>query len=486
MPTFRTATALLALIAATATIARAADLPATAARPNIILILSDDVGLGDIHCCGGPFKTPHIDSLAARGTRFENCYSTPLCGPSRCQLLTGRYPFRTGLNSNQSRNAVDPRREVMIPTVLKHAGYVTASVGKWGQICLGPGEWGFDEYLVFPGSGRYWRDQTTHYTVNGRLHDLPTGKYLPDIMHQFVVDFIARHKHQPFFLYYPMSHIHGPIVPTPASKPGATKDQLYSDNVEYMDKLVGRLIEELDRQHLREKTLVVFAGDNGIARFGVKQATVNGRSISGMKATMLEGGSRVPLVVNWPGVTPAGKMQHDLIDFSDFFATFAELARAKLPEGVTLDSHSFAPKIRGEKGSPRQWVYVELNGKSYVRDARFKLTGSGELFDLSEAPFREASVAKDAADVAATVARKKLQAVLDGHKAAPGHTNGKAALKKKQRARKKAAATDSPRASPVSSNGHFLGGPLAVSSKGARENPRTGMTSLDGCGLNER
>ena len=313
----------------------------------------------------------------------------------------------------------------MIPTVLKKAGYVTASVGKWGQICLGPGEWGFDEYLVFPGSGRYWREQTPYYTVNGKPQDLPEGKYLPDIMHQFAVNFIARHKDQPFFLYYPMSHIHAPIVRTPDSKPGATKHQLYADNVQYMDKLVGQLIEELDRQHLREKTLVLFTGDNGTARFGGELTSINGRQIDGMKGTMLEGGSRVPLVVNWPGVTPAGKVNHDLTDFSDFFATLAELAGAKLPEGVTLDSHSFAPQIRGEKGSPREWVYVELDGKSYVRDARFKLTNDGEMFDLSEAPFKEIPVAANTTDGAAAAARKKLQAVLDTHKAAPGHANGK-------------------------------------------------------------
>jgi arylsulfatase A len=181
-------------------------------RPNIILILSDDVGLGDIHFTGGPFNTPNIDKLAASGTKFTYCYATPLCGPSRCELLTGRYPFRTGLNSNQSHTAVSPKSEVMLPTVLKKAGYITGSVGKWGQIQLGPGEWGFDEYLVFPGSGRYWRDQTTTYTVNGKQQDLPEGTYLPDIMHKFAVDFIDRHKDQPFFLYYPMSHIHGPIV----------------------------------------------------------------------------------------------------------------------------------------------------------------------------------------------------------------------------------------------------------------------------------
>ncbi|MCU0784001.1 MAG: sulfatase-like hydrolase/transferase [Verrucomicrobia bacterium] len=410
----------------------------TPSKPNIILILSDDVGLGDVHCTGGPFKTPNLDALAAGGTRFEYCYSTPLCGPSRCQLLTGRYPFRTGLINNQSHNAVAPDRETMIPTVMKKAGYVTASAGKWGQICLGPGEWGFDEYIVFKGSGRYWRDQATIYTLNGQQKDLPEGKYLPDRMHDFVVDFITRHKDQPFFVYYPMSHIHGPIVRTPDSQPGASKDQLYSDNVEYMDKLVGKLMTELDRLKLRERTLVLFTGDNGTARFGVEAATVNGKAISGQKATMLEGGSRVPLVVNWPGTTPAGKVNRDLTDFSDFFATFAELGGAKLPGGVTLDSHSFAPQIKGQKGTPREWVYVELNGRSYVRDARYKLTHRDELFDLREAPFKEILIAKETASPEAVAARTKLQAILDQHPTgtAAGPDGSKKAAKKAKKLRR--------------------------------------------------
>jgi arylsulfatase A len=406
------------------------------ATPNVILILSDDVGLGDIGCCGGPFKTPQIDTLAKGGTRFENCYSTPLCGPSRCQLLTGRYPFRTGLINNNSRNAIQPGREVMIPTVLKQAGYVTASVGKWGQMSFGPGEWGFDEYLMFPGSGRYWRAQTMHYWQNGERKNLPAGKYLPDLMHEFVVSFISRHKDQPFFLYYPMSHIHGPIVHTPDSKAGAGTAELYADNIAYMDKLVGKLMAELDRLHLREKTVVLFAGDNGTARFGVRAATVNGRSISGQKGTMLEGGSRVPLIVNWPGVTPAGRVRQDLIDFSDFFATFAELAGAPLPKGVTLDSHSFAAQIKGENGTPRQWVYVELNGRSYVRDSRYKLTNSSELFDLSDAPYREIRLPAGTTDMAAVAARTRLQATLDQHRAAPAGENKKAVKAAKKKARK--------------------------------------------------
>ncbi|MEI8387038.1 MAG: sulfatase-like hydrolase/transferase [Verrucomicrobiota bacterium] len=407
-------------------------------KPNIILIYSDDVGIGDIGCCGGPFKTPNIDKLAEGGTRFEHCYSTPLCGPSRCQTLTGRYPFRTGLNTNNSKDAVSPDREVMIPTVMKKAGYATASVGKWGQICLGPREWGFDEHLVFPGSGRYWRAQTTTYNVNGENRNLPEGKYLPDIMHDFAADFIARHKDQPFFLYYPMSHIHGPIVPTPDSPPGAEKDRLYADNIEYMDKLVGKLAAELDRLHLREKTVILFTGDNGTAHFGADTATVDGKIVSGKKATMLEGGSRVPLVVNWPGTTPAGKVNKDLVDFSDFFSTFAELGGTPLPEGVTLDSHSFAPQIKGDKGTPREWAYVELGGNSYARDARYKLTNKGGLFDLKNAPWEEIPVPSDTKDEAAIASRAKLQAVLDDHPAKPkGPGDDKKGNKKEKRRLKK-------------------------------------------------
>ncbi|HPR83906.1 MAG TPA: sulfatase-like hydrolase/transferase [Pontiellaceae bacterium] len=414
-----------------------AEKSAVAGKPNIIFILTDDVGLGDIGCCGGPFKTPNIDVLAKSGTRFELCYSAPLCGPSRCQALTGRYPFRTGLNSNNSKDAIDPSREVMIPTVMKKAGYATASAGKWGQMCFGPGEWGFDEYVVFQGSGRYWGEQTPTYVANGKPTALPQGKYLPDLMHEFVTDFMTRHKDQPFFIYYPMVHVHGPILRTPDSKEGAGKDQLYKDNVEYMDKLVGKLMAELDRLQLREKTIVIFTGDNGTAHFGVDLATVNGKPISGMKGTMLEGGSRVPLIASWPGRTPAGQVNRDLIDFSDFFPTFAELGGATLPPGVTIDGHSFAAQIRGEKGTPRDWIYVELSGKSYARNAGFKLTNHGALFDMSKAPFQEIPVPASTTNAAAASARAVLQKVLDDHPAAPAADpkNGK---KKNKRANKKA------------------------------------------------
>jgi arylsulfatase A len=409
-------------------------------KPNIIFILSDDVGIGNIGSYGGSFKTPHIDALAKTGMRFERCYSAPLCGPSRGQALTGRYPFRTGLISNQSRSAIDPSNEVMIQNVMKSAGYVTACAGKWGQMSYGPAEWGFDESIVFGthGTSRYWSGPTSSYVINGKPATLPDGSYFPDVSHNFIMDFITRHKDQPFFVYYPMSHSHGPILRTPDSAAGDEPDQLYTDNIEYMDKLVGRLMGELDRLGLREKTLIVFTGDNGTARMGVELATVDGKPISGQKGTMLEGGSRVPLIVNWPGTTPAGQVKKDLVDFSDFFPTFAELGGAKLPEGATIDGHSFAPQIRGKKGTPRDWAYVELNGKSYVRNAGFKLTNRGELFDMSEAPFKEILVPAAATNAAATTARATLQKALDENQAAPAVAkDGK--KKQKKAAKKKAA-----------------------------------------------
>lgn len=382
-------------------------------RPNIICILSDDVGLGNISCYGGHFKTPNIDALAAGGTRFEHCFANPLCGPSRATLLSGRYVFRTGMLTNGSGNVLTPQKETMTPKVLKPAGYITAQVGKWAQLPLQPAEWGFDEYLRFKGSGKYWSSQECTSTQNGQEKVLG-DRYLPDVMHEFVVDFMTRHKDQPFYIHYAMSHMHAKILRTPDSAPDST--QHYADNNAYMDKLVGQLVTAVDKLGLREKTLIVFTGDNGTARPGVGGATVDDHDLSGIKGSMLEGGSRVPLIVNCKGVTPAGRVLKDLTDFSDFLPTFAELGGAQLPEGVKIDGHSFGPQIKGQPGQPREWIYVQLGDKRYARSLRWKLTGDGNLFDMKEAPFKEIAVPADTADEDAKAGRLQLQAALDGLK----------------------------------------------------------------------
>jgi arylsulfatase A len=206
-----------------------------------------------------------------------------------------------------------------------------------------------------------------------------------------------------------MTLIHGTFMRTPDSKPGASgRQELYTDMIEYTDKLVGKLMADLDKLNLREKTLVVLVGDNG----NVDPSTIHGRMVDGVKHELNEGGSRVPLVANWKGTTPAGRVLPDLVDFTDFYMTFAELAGAKLPEGHKLDGRSFAPQLRGEKGNPREWVFVQIADKWYARGDRYKLYNDGQLFDMSDAPFSEKLVPRATENEAAKSARQQLQVAL--------------------------------------------------------------------------
>ena len=389
----------------------AADAPSK--KPNIIFVLADDYGVGEVGCYGADnYKTPNIDALAKGGMRYTNAYTAALCGPSRAMILTGRYAFRTGATNQDATGRMKPEQETLMPKILKSAGYTSTCVGKWGQLPLGPAEFGFDGYLKFKGSGVYWntQDKGKNYEVNGKGTKLNDKEYLPDVMHKHLIDFITKHREQPFYVYYSLSHVHGEILPTPDSAPDS-KD-IYADNIAFMDKLVGKLVAELERLKLREKTLIVFVGDNGTANGKAKRATIGGRAISGAKGSLQEGGGLVPLIVNWPGVTPAGKVSHDMIDSSDFFPTFAELAGAKLPEKTSIDGHSFAAQIRGEKGQPREWAFNQLARMWSVRETGWKLNQAGELFDMSDAPFTEKLVAADTQDAAASAARKRLQAAL--------------------------------------------------------------------------
>ena len=389
---------------------------AGASKPNIIFILSDDLGVDILSCFGSDqYKTPHLDALATGGMKFTHAYAAPLCGPSRALIMTGRYAFRTGAVNQDMVAQITPEKEVMMPKILKGAGYVTASFGKWGQLGLTPGAFGFDEYLNFKGSGIFWNTQPKgkEYDLNGQQVALKDKEYMPDLVQKLAVDFITRNQDKPFYLYYPMSHIHGDILPTPDSKEGASAKELYADNIVYHDKLVGQLIAELEKLKLREKTLIVYVGDNGTAKGGAELSTVGGKKINGSKGSMLEGGALVPMIVNWPGTTPAGRVCPDIIDFSDYVPTFAAVAGAKLPENVVIDGQSFLPQIKGEKGTPREWAYVQLARMWYVRSMNWKLNEKGELYDMSGAPFEEKLVPADSTDPVAMAERAKLQAALN-------------------------------------------------------------------------
>jgi arylsulfatase A len=421
---FRTLLTLGAILLASPSALPAAEKNAATDKPNIVFILADDLGLDGVGCYGSDkykTRTPHVDALAKTGVRFETCYSTPLCGPSRCLLMTGRYAFRTGGLTNMSWRpgglGAKSKDEYPIARLLKENGYATCQAGKWRQIGETPKDWGFDEYCTDgTAGGWYWKN---NYVKNGQTVKTDKEVYCPDVVHDFAIDFINRHKDKPFFVYYATHLVHLPMERTPDSKPGTTDEKdLYADNLAYMDKQVGLVVKELDRLNLREKTLIVFSGDNGTAaKF---PTSIGGRTINGRKGQMLEGGSRVPLIANWKGVTPEGKVLKDLTDFSDPYVTFAEVAGAKLPKDVTLDGRSFAPQLRGQAGNPREWIYVQLGNKWYVRSQDWKLTQSSDLFDMKDAPFVEKPVAADTKDATAIAGREKLQKVLDTLKPAAG------------------------------------------------------------------
>ncbi|MFO0952924.1 MAG: sulfatase-like hydrolase/transferase [Isosphaeraceae bacterium] len=418
-------------------------------RPNIVFIFGDDSGIDCYSCYGSDRfkgKSPNIDALAASGVQYTRAYSTPLCGPSRCVLMTGRYGFRTGGLSNQSASNASFRDEPSVAKVLKEAGYATGMAGKWRQMSDSPGDWGFDEYITDPTAGGWYWEKW--YTQNGKTVTRDKEVYYPDVTTDFAVDFMKRHRDRPFYFYLSQHLIHGRILRTPSSKPGASAHELYDDNLVHLDHVVGRVVAALEELGLREKTLIVFSADNGTAPVGYtaehdpakSTGKIGGRYVNGRKGQLLEGGSRVPLIVSWKGTTAPGQTRDDLVDFSDLLPTFADVAGASLPKGVTFDGRSFAPGFRGEKGNPREWVFVQLGRGWYVRDDAWKLNERGELFAMKDSPFAEEPVAEDSTDPQAKAARQRLSAALASLNPAGGKVEPLRPAAKKKQARQKAQA----------------------------------------------
>jgi hypothetical protein len=265
--------------------------------------------------------------------------------------------------------------------VLKQAGNVTGMAGKWRQMGELAGDWGFDDYRMSDAAESPSR--IFGYFENGKHVKLEPGTYYPDVQQAYALDWLRRHKDQTFFFYYSSHLVHDPIVATPDTKPGEkARTALYDDNVKYLDKQVGELVAEIDKLGLRERTLIVFAGDNGSDPSGGRFSTIGGRRLSGGKRDLLEGGALVPLIVNWKVSLPGdGRVVHDLVSFTDFLPTFAEIAGAPLPTGIALDGRTFAPQLLGQAGSPREWVFVQFYDKWYVRTDRWKMNWDGEMHD---------------------------------------------------------------------------------------------------------
>jgi arylsulfatase A len=391
-------------------------------KPNIILIMADDLGYECIGANGGTsYKTPHLDALAKNGARFSNCFATPLCTPSRVQIMTGRYNFR-----NYVRFGELDLKEKTFAHVLKAAGYGTCIAGKW-QLAgglEGPNKAGFDQYCVWQieEGGKGSRYRNPKLIENGKNVTETDGKYGPDMLREFIFNYMEKNKAQPFFIYYPMVLPHNPFEPTPLSSDWGTSKKsdpkYFADMVNYMDKEVGEIVARVEKLGLSNRTLIIYTGDNGTNP--AITSKMGDRQIKGDKGALTDAGTHVPLIAHWP-TKISSKVSDDLVDFSDVLPTLAAAANASLPEGVKIDGKSFLPQLLGQASSPREWIFCHYNplhkgvghhkGR-FARDTRWKLYDQNRFFDMKNDP-EEKSPLASVQDSEALAAQKKLQAVLD-------------------------------------------------------------------------
>ncbi len=429
-------------ILATVSVALAAE-----RKPNVIVILADDLGFETVTANGGEsYRTPTLDRLAASGMRFENCHVQPLCTPTRVQLMTGIYNIRNYIDFG----TLDPKATTFAH-LFKSACYATGITGKWqlGLDAALPGHFGFDESFLWQLTRRPPRYANPGLEDNGKERDFNNGEYGPTLVNDYALDFVTRHKDHPFFLYYPMILPHDPFQPTPDSRDwnpkakGETqyfdKDKVnlqpeyYPEMVAYMDKMVGRLVAKLEQLGLRENTLIVFLGDNGTdvdmtSRF-------KGRPYRGGKGTRTVRGTHVPLIASWPGRIPAGRVYADLVASVDVLPTICEAANVSVPAALRIDGRSFLPQLLGKKGEPREWLYVwyaRYGGGmamfEFAMDKEYKLYRDGTFFDLGSDPFEEKAPLKVATRTGpAAAAARKLQGAMDQYgNARPPHLRGPA------------------------------------------------------------
>jgi arylsulfatase A len=399
-----------------------------AERPNVILILADDLGYECIGADGGTsYKTPVLDKLAVGGVRFTQCYVQPLCTPTRSQLMTGIYNVRNYVQFGY----MDPATRTF-GNLFKEAGYATCMAGKWqlGRELEQPKKFGFDEYCLWQHTRRPDRYKNPGLEINGRQVDYTQGEYGPDIVSAYAIDFVRRNKDKPFFLYYPMMLTHAPYDPTPdspdyngsgrARAPRATGvNPHFADMVEYMDKLIGKLVASLDELGLRDNTLILFLGDNGTG--AGTRAMMGNQVVVGGKGKTLATGMHVPLIASWPGRIASGKVCQDLVDSTDFLPTICAAAGIKVPADPKIDGRSFLPQLRGEMGTPREWYYCWFSrqgdfGEEFAANQRYKLYRSGAFHDVVKDPDEKRPLKTDSLDGEAAAVAKTLQSALDQYK----------------------------------------------------------------------
>ena len=398
-----------------------------AAQPNIILIMVDDFGYECVTANGGEsYQTPNIDKLAASGVRFENCHVQPLCTPTRVQLMTGRYNVRNYINFGTLL-----RTETTFGHLMKNAGYATGICGKWqlGGEVDSPQHFGFDESCLWQQTRRPPRYANPGLEYNGVEKDFTHGEYGPTLVNDFALSFITKNREKPFFLYYPMILTHNPFQPTPdspdwdptiSSENKQQSPKHFADMTAYMDKLVGSVVAKLDELSIRDNTLLLILGDNG-TNSGIT-SRFKGADYKGGKGSTTAHGTHVPLIVSWPAMMKQGRVSADLVSSTDFLPTICAAAGVAVP--ATVDGVSFLPQLKGDAGTPREWLYTwysprqgqDMTVRECTFDHRFKLYRTGQFYDLSIDEMEKQDLNATAFSNEATAAKAKLQNVLDHFK----------------------------------------------------------------------
>lgn len=414
---------------------------ATSRCPNIVLIVADDLGYGELGCQGNPqIPTPHIDSLARDGVRFTDAYVTAsFCSASRAGLMTGRYQTRFGYEfnpigaRNEDPEAGLPPAEATLADLLRGAGYTTALIGKWhlgGTANYNPMRRGFDEFFGFLHEGHYfvpppWHGVTTmlrrkvlppgavddrwtaaggklvytsHMGSNEPDYDadnpiyrggqpVEESEYLTDALTREAVDFIGRNRDRPFFLYLPYNAVHSPLQGADVwmEKFAAIEDvhrRIFAAMLGNLDAGVGEVLSKIREEGLDESTLVFFISDNGGP---TRELTSSNLPLRSGKGSLYEGGVRVPFLARWSGTLPAGKVFQKPVLSLDIYATAAAVSGAPLPRGMKPDGVNLIPWLTREAEvggrAPHETIYWRIGDKAALRSGDWKLVknpGRGE------------------------------------------------------------------------------------------------------------
>src|SRR2546423_6825885 len=397
---------------------------APTARPNVLYIMADDMGWGDLSCYGRPdYRTPNLDRLASQGVRFTEAYSaSPVCTPTRCAFVTGRYPARTAVGleeplawrktlEQQKRDVGLPPEHPTVASLLKAAGYRTSLLGKWHLGYLpkyGPTKSGFDEFFGIMSGGA---DYFTHKEANGETDlfemDVPVERvgYLTDLLSERAAEFLRRKHTQPFFLSLNYNAPHwpweGPRDEQSSRTPKLGNNamtaggslKIYAEMVRSLDEAVGRVLRALDSSGLARSTLILFPSDNGGERFSFNWP------FQGGKFELYEGGIRVPAILRWPPVVPAGRTTEQVAITMDWTATILAAAGARTHPDYPLDGVDLLPVARGARPAFARTLFWRNAGQAAARVGNLKylkLDDKDErLFDLSadereQADFRAA------------------------------------------------------------------------------------------------